>query len=66
MKNSRVVMSHHDPLSDFNLATEQTTFPILTDVKFLYKQRIQTMRYETSAVYNIPQRPPPLKGGSNE
>ena len=54
-------MSHYDPLFAFNLVIEHATLPILTHVKFLQIKRTQTKRCETSAAYNVSQRPPPLK-----
>ena len=51
-------MLHYGPLVAFHAAIEHTTYPILPTVKII-NHNTQSMRCETSAHYNLSQRPPP-------
>ena len=55
MRNSGLDVLHYGPFVVFHFAMEYTTYPILPTVKI----NTQTMRCETSAHYNVSQRPPP-------
>jgi len=51
-------MLHYGPLVLFHFAVEHMTYPIWPTVTIL-KNNIQSMGCETSAQYNLSQRPPP-------